>query len=89
MGSQTTVPCARAKDSGLLDPFQSPIWVKVCLVLFRPLSLLQACPVTDLHAFLLTLVKQLYDRCKTSSLVIPAGDSWFLHCHAIVNLVGR
>ena len=32
MGSQTTVPCAQAEDSGLLGPFQSPNWVKVCLV---------------------------------------------------------
>ena len=28
----TTVPCAQAGDSGLLGPFQSPNWVKVCLV---------------------------------------------------------
>ena len=32
MGSQITVPCAQAEDSGLLGPFESPIWVKVCLV---------------------------------------------------------
>ena len=32
MGTQTTVPCAQAEDSGLLGQLQSPKWVKVCLV---------------------------------------------------------
>ena len=32
MGTQTTVPCAQAEDSGLLGPSQSPSWVKVSLV---------------------------------------------------------
>ena len=32
MGTQTTVPCVQAEDSGLLGPLQSPNWVKVCLV---------------------------------------------------------
>ena len=42
MGTQTTVPCAQAEDSGLLDPLQSPNWVKVCLVstvFFLPVSI--------------------------------------------------
>ena len=32
MGTQTTMPCAQAEDSGLLGPLQSPNWVKVCLI---------------------------------------------------------
>ena len=32
MGTQTTVPCAQADDSGLLDLLQSPNWVKVYVV---------------------------------------------------------
>ena len=42
MGSQITVPCAQVEDSGLLGPFQSPNWVKVCLVstvFFLPVSI--------------------------------------------------
>ena len=41
MGTQTTMPCAQAADSGLLGPLQSPNWVKVCLVstvFFLPVS---------------------------------------------------
>ena len=43
MGTQTTMPCAQAEDSGLLGPLQSPNWVKVCListVLFLPVSII-------------------------------------------------
>ena len=42
MGTQTTVPCAQAEDSGLVSPLQSPNWVKVCLVstvFFLPVSI--------------------------------------------------
>ena len=42
MGSQTTVPCAQAEDSGLLGLLQSPNWVKVYListVFFLPVSI--------------------------------------------------
>ena len=41
MGTQTTVPCAQAEDSGLLGLLQSPNWVKVCLVtiFFLPVSI--------------------------------------------------
>ena len=42
MGTQTTMPCAQAEDSGLLGPHQSPNWVKVCLVstiLFLPVTI--------------------------------------------------
>ena len=42
MGTQTTMPCAQAEDSGLLGPLQSPNWVKVCListVVFLPVSI--------------------------------------------------
>ena len=42
MGTQTTVPCGQAEDSGLLGPLQSPNWVKVCLVsivFFLPVSI--------------------------------------------------
>ena len=42
MGTQTTVPCAQAEDSGLLGPLQSPNWVKVCLIstiVFLPVSI--------------------------------------------------
>ena len=41
MGTQTTMSCAHAEDSGLLGPLQSPNWVKVCListVVFLPVS---------------------------------------------------
>ena len=44
MGTQTTVPCAQAEDSGLLGPLQSPNWVKVCLVstgFFLPVSIVR------------------------------------------------
>ena len=42
MGTQTTLPCTQAEDSGLLSPLQSPNWVKVCLVstvFFLPVSI--------------------------------------------------
>ena len=42
MGTQTTMPCAQAEDSGLLGPLQAPNWVKVCListVVFLPVSI--------------------------------------------------
>ena len=42
MGTQITMPCAQAKDSGLLCPLQSPNCVKVCListVVFLPVSI--------------------------------------------------
>ena len=42
MGTQTTMPCAQAEDSGLLGLLQSPNWVKVCLmstVVFLPVSI--------------------------------------------------
>ena len=32
MGTQTTMPCVQAEDSGLLVPLQSPNWVKMCLI---------------------------------------------------------
>ena len=42
MGSQTTMSCAQAENSGLLGPLQSPNWFKVCListVVFLPVSI--------------------------------------------------
>ena len=42
MGTQTTMPCAQAEDSGLLGRLQSPNWVMVCListVVFLPVSI--------------------------------------------------
>ena len=44
MGTQTTMPCVQAEDSGLLGWLQSPNWVKVCListVVFLPISIVQ------------------------------------------------
>ena len=54
MGTQTTMPCVQAEDSGLLGLLQSPNWVKVCLIstiVFLPVSIVPRVEKTHLHCY--------------------------------------
>ena len=71
MGTQTTMPCAQAEDSGLLGPLQSPNWVKVCListVLFLPVCIIprvEKCLGLSVDDRILCLRSRTTDFCKS------------------------
>ena len=85
MGTQTTVPCAQAKDSGLLGRLQSPKWVKVCLVstvFFLPVSIelrVEKCIGLSVGDRVLCLRSLTADFCKSVSCFVSCQSHMGRH----------